>query len=316
MHYSGAMTTSSGVRAGIALPQALEDGWFDLEALRQYAQQAEALGFDELWTIEQITGRLPILEPLAILGYLAAATSRIRLGTAVVVLNLRNPVQLAKEVASLDHLSGGRLTLGLGLGTGTRMYPAYGLSEERRVARFNEGVQVLKALWTQPEAALEGDFWRLNDVAMEPKPVQKPYPPLWYGAHSEAAIRRAVRHADGWMGAGSTDIDDFFRELALVQSLMEAHGRDPSRFPRSKRIYLSVHADEAIARTRLQDWLDGFYGRPEARAESWGIYGSAEHCIDTLNRMREAGLTHFMLHPAPTDTEQMQVIAERILPAI
>jgi probable F420-dependent oxidoreductase len=310
------MTTRTGAKVGIALPQSLEDGVLDLDAVRQYAQRAEALGFDDVWTIEQITGRFPVLEPLALLSYLAAVTTRVRLGTAVVVLNLRNPVQLAKEVSSLDHLSDGRVTLGIGLGTNTRMYPAFGMPEDRRVARFNEAVRVLKALWTEQAASLEGEYWRLDGTGMEPKPVQKPHPPLWYGAHSEAAMTRAARHGDGWMGSGSTDVDEFFRELARVQEILQAHGRDLQTYPRSKRVYTSVHEDEAIARERLQRWLDAFYGRPEARAESWGVYGSPERCLDTLGRMREAGLTHFMLHPALTNLEQLEIIAEKIVPHI
>ena len=308
------MQTSSGIKLGVALPQGFADGAVDLPLIRDYALRAEALGFDDLWTIEQITGHFAVLEPLALLSYLAAITSRIRLGTAVLVTNLRNPLQLAKEISSIDHLSGGRITVGVGLGTTTRTYPAFGMPEERRVARFNEGIRVLKALWTQPGATIDGDFWKLQGVAMEPKPLQKPHPPLWYGAHSEAAMQRAARHGDGWMGAGSTNIDDFFVEIRRMREILAEQGRDTADFPLSKRIYLAVNEDEAKAREQVQTWLGGFYGRPEAQAGAWAVFGSPSHCVDTLSRMREAGLTHFMLHPAPTDLDHLETIASKLAP--
>jgi probable F420-dependent oxidoreductase len=308
--------TRSGIKLGVALPQGFDDGAVDLALIRDYVRRAEALGFDDVWTIEQITGHFAVLEPLALLAYLAAITTRIRLGTAVLVTNLRNPVLLAKEIASIDHLSGGRLTIGVGLGTTTRTYPTFGMAEERRVARFNEGIRVLKALWTERDAHVDGDFWKLNGVGMEPKPLQKPHPPLWYGAHSEAAMQRAARHGDGWMGAGSTNIDDFFVEIARMREIMAEHGRDAAGFPLSKRIYIAVDDNEPKAREQAQTWLNRFYGRPEALVDAWAVYGSPGRCLETLHRMREAGLTHLMLHPAPTTIAHLETIAERIAPEL
>jgi alkanesulfonate monooxygenase SsuD/methylene tetrahydromethanopterin reductase-like flavin-dependent oxidoreductase (luciferase family) len=230
------------------------------------------------------------------------------------VTNLRNPVQLAKAVGTVDHLSGGRLTLGIGLGGGTRLYGAYGLAEDRRVARFIEGINVMKALWTQENATLEGDFWQLAGVPMEPKPLQKPHPPLWFGAHTEAAQRRAIRHGDGWMGAGSTDLEEFFVELARMKQLLAEAGRDASTFPLSKRIYLSVDDDEAKAKQHIDQQLGDFYGSLGVPTQdvSWAVYGPPAKVLDTLHRMREAGLTHLMLHPAPLDVRHLDLIATQI----
>jgi probable F420-dependent oxidoreductase len=308
--------SKSGLKIGIALPQGFRDDAIDLDLVREYAQHAEAAGFDDLWTMEQITGRHAFLEPVTLLAYLSSITQRIRLGTAVLVTNLRNPVQLAKAVGTVDHLSGGRLTLGIGLGTNTRMYGAYGLPEERRVARFIESINVMKALWTQDSATIEGDYWRLSGVPMEPKPVQKPYPPLWFGAHTEAAQRRAIRHGDGWMGAGSTGIEDFFVELARVKEMLAESSRDASTFPLSKRIYLSVDDDEAKAKQRIEQQLGDFYAGVGSKAESWPIYGPPSRVLETLHRMREAGLTHVMLHPAPLDLRHLELIATQIAPEL
>jgi probable F420-dependent oxidoreductase len=303
------MLSRSGVKLGIALPQGFASGEIDLLLIREYARRAEALGYDDLWTIEQITGRFAVLEPVALLAHLAAATERIRLGTAVLVLNLRNPLQLAKELASVDQLSTGRLTVGIGLGTTTRTYPAFGMPEERRVARFNEGVRVLKALWTQESTHLEGDFWTLDGTGMEPKPLQKPHPPLWFGAHSEAAMQRAARLADGWMGAGSTVIDEFFVEVSRMQEILEEAGRYPADFALSKRVYIAVNEDESKAREQVADWFGGFYRRADV-VDAWGVYGSRDRCLETLGRMHDAGLTHMMLHPVPTNLEHLEAVTE------
>ena len=309
------MLSKSGLKVGIALPQGFRDGAIDLNLVREYALRAEAAGFDDLWTMEQITGRHAFLEPVSLLAYLSSITQRILLGTAVLVTNLRNPVQLAKAVSTVDHLSGGRLTLGIGLGTNTRLYGTYGLPAERRVARFVEGINVMKALWTQESATLEGEFWQLAEVPMQPKPLQKPHPPLWFGAHTEAAQRRAIRHGDGWMGAGSTDLEEFFVELARVKQLLAEAGRDASSFPLSKRIYLSVDADEAKAKQRIEQQLGDFYGGI-AQPGSWALYGPPSKVVDTLHRMREAGLTHVMLHPAPVDLRQLELLATEVAPQL
>ena len=309
------MLSKSGLKVGIALPQGFRDGAIDLNLVREYAQQAEAAGFDDLWTMEQITGRHAFLEPVTLLAYLSSITQRIRLGTAVLVTNLRNPLQLAKAVTTVDHLSGGRLTLGIGLGTNTRLYGAYGLPPERRVARFVESIAVMKALWTQESATIEGEYWQLAGVPMQPKPLQKPHPPLWFGAHNEAAQRRAIRHGDGWMGAGSTDLEEFFVELARVKAMLAEAGRDAASFPLSKRIYLSLDDDEGKARQRIEQQLGDFYGGI-AKAESWAVYGPQSKVVETLQRMRDAGLTHVMLHPAPVDLRHLELVATKVAPEL
>jgi alkanesulfonate monooxygenase SsuD/methylene tetrahydromethanopterin reductase-like flavin-dependent oxidoreductase (luciferase family) len=148
---------------------------------------------------------------------------------------------------------------------------------------------------------------------MQPKPLQKPHPPLWFGAHTEAAQRRAIRHGDGWMGAGSTDLEEFFLELARVKELLAETGRDASSFPLSKRIYLSVDADEAKAKQRIEQQLGDFYGGI-AQPGSWALYGPPSKVIETLHRMRDAGLTHVMLHPAPVDLRQLELLATEVAP--
>src|SRR5262249_14676678 len=148
----------------------------DTALIREFALGAEQLGYEDIWLTESILGARPVLDPVTLLTYAAAVTQRIRLGVSVIILNQRNPVQLAKALASLDQLSGGRLPVGVGLGGSTAAYPAFGISRERPVARFTESLRVMRALWSQERVDLDGDFFRLAGVSMEPKPVQQPLP--------------------------------------------------------------------------------------------------------------------------------------------
>ena len=240
---------------GISVPQVFFDGPIDMPFIDRWAKRAEALGYESLWTQEQITGSVPILEPVTLLSYMAAITERVRLGTSVIVAPLRNPVQLAKSLSSLDHMSAGRLIVGLGLGGNPNDMLPLSVAPEKRVRRFTEIIDVLKALWTQPEAHFQGEFWQLDGIKMEPKPLQKPHPPIWLGARHDNALKRAVRHADGWMGAGSSNTESFVAGVGQVRMYLEESGRDPASFAVSKRVYVAVDDDEDRAERRLKEWF-------------------------------------------------------------
>ena len=150
---------------------------------------------------EQVIGAAGVLAPLQTLTYAAACTERLRLGCAVFVLPLHNPLHLAKAISSLDCLSHGRVEVGIATGGRGRPFEAFGVDADRPVARFNEALALMKACWTEPEINFDGEWWKLQGGSMEPKPVQKPYPPVWFGGSAPAGMRRAVRHGDGFMGA-------------------------------------------------------------------------------------------------------------------
>ena len=169
------------MRFAIAIPQFYADGEFDPEAFRAYLVRAEELGFHSAWAQEQTLGSWPQLSPLEAMTFAAACTDRLRLGCVVFVSTLHNPVHLAKAIASLDQLSRGRIEVGVGSGGKMRPFAAFGLEPDRYVARFTEGVALMKALWTRERVTFPGEFWQLEDASMEPKPFQKPYPPLWFG---------------------------------------------------------------------------------------------------------------------------------------
>ena len=309
------MTGPNQVRFAVAIPQVLTQSSADTATLQTFLTRAEALGYESAWVMEQILGQAPSLEPVTLLSYAAAVTRRLRLGLAVLITPLRNPVQLAKSLATLDQLSGGRLMVGVGLGGNTRIYPAFGLSPERRVQRFAEGLRLMKRLWTEDRVTFDGEFWKLENAAMEPKPIQKPHPPLWFGGRQPAALRRAVELGDAFMGAGSNSTAEFREQVAHVRTYLAEARRDPSTFPIAKRVYLEVDPDKARALERLRKWFGLFYGNPTL-ADRVAIVGDAQECIAGLREVRAAGAELILLNPVFEEVRYLDLLASEVVPAV
>jgi probable F420-dependent oxidoreductase len=303
------------IKLGVAIPQTFLDATIDPARLRAFLTRAETLGFASAWVVEQILGRIPSLEPVTALTYAAAVTTRMRLGSAVLLTALRSPVHLAKSLSSLDHLSGGRLDVGVGLGGNPRIYPAFGLTAERRAARFAESVRVMKRLWTEPRVTFQGEFWRLDNASMEPKPVQRPHPPIWFGAHHPNALRRTIELGDAFMGAGSLGTAPFAEEVKLLRRMLEDAGRDPASFPVGKRVYIAVDRDRARASKRLAEWFGAFYGRPEM-AEQVSVWGDTQACVDGLGDVIAAGARVLLLNPVFDDAEHLERFAADLGPKL
>jgi len=298
---------------GIAIPQTSSPA--DVRFLRDFLARAEALGYHSVWVQEQILGDSPMLEPITLLTLAAALTSKVRLGTSVILPVTRNPVHLAKALSSLDQLSQGRLTLGVGMGGPHVPEPAFGISKENRSRRFVEVLKVMKALWTEPRATFAGEFWKFENVAMEPKPLQKPHPPIWFGARDEFALRRAVRHGDGWMGAGSSTTADFIKQRTMLRGLLEEAKRDPAKFPVSKRVYLALDDNRERAQRRLREWFGARYKNADM-APLVSIWGGVAECVDKLGELVRAGAQHFLLNPVFDDMEHLEKLATDVMPRI
>jgi probable F420-dependent oxidoreductase len=305
------MLAGSGLRLGIAIPQAFRSGRIDASLIRDFVVRAEQAGFEDLWITENVHGG-NLLEPLTLLTYAAACSSRIRLGVSVIILNLRNPIDLAKAIASLDQLSGGRLTVGFGLGD-ERVYTSHDVNPERRVARFAESISLMRSLWREQSVTAQGEFWRVHDLSIGPRPIQQPNPPIWLGGHAPGALRRAVRLGDGWMGAGAARLEDFYAEVPQVRAFLRESGRGPASFTLSKRVYLAVGGNETFAKQRLEAGLTAMYGRMR---EGVGISGTAEQCVSELQRIRDTGLQHLLLHPFSESLEELELLASEVAPRL
>ena len=225
-------------------------GLVDAQACVDLAVRAEELGFDSVWVHDHVfnvghvldrIGSKPYYEPLTLLSYVAARTTRIRLGTSVLVLPYHNPIRLAKTAATLDVLSGGRLILGVGVGAIEQEMRALGSPFKERGAVTDEAIAVMRALWTQEDPKFEGKYSHFSGMKFSPKPRQKPSIPLLIGGISRAAIRRAARLGDGWQPLGLAP-EALGREIAWLREEALAYGRKPSQIPVSIALGLEAPA--------------------------------------------------------------------------
>jgi len=214
----------------------------DPDNLGRVARHAEQAGLDSLWTGEHIVLPDPqvppspvppqtaMLDPSVALAFAAATTERIRLGTGIIILPQRNAIELAKELASLDVLSKGRLIFGLGVGYLEPEFRALGANFEERGALTDESIEVLQAMWTQDKPRYAGRFYRFEGIDARPRPVQRPYPPIVVGGLSRAGARRAAERGDGWYGF-ATDPEATQRSLGWIAEAVEAGLRPPELPP-------------------------------------------------------------------------------------
>jgi probable F420-dependent oxidoreductase len=219
------------------------------EPLREVVQKAEALGYESVWIPEHLAvpvnmttpypysadGEFPggamvaLHDPFVALSFIASCTERIKVGTAVFVLPLRNPIATAKAVASLDVLSNGRVLFGVGIGWLREEFEAVGMSFDDRAARTREAIRMMKQLWTDDLPEFKGRFHQFPPLGFNPKPVQKPHPPILLGGESDAALKRAATLGDGWIGV-QHDPKSVAEKVRTLKRLVEAAGRDFSRF--------------------------------------------------------------------------------------
>ncbi|MGK5553619.1 TIGR03619 family F420-dependent LLM class oxidoreductase [Actinomadura kijaniata] len=221
------------MQIGFAVP--VSGAWATPANQVTIAQRAEELGYRSVWTLQRLLNPagspdLPyrnVGDPLITLAYLAARTERVRLGVAIVNMPFVAPPVLAKQAATLDLVSGGRLDLGLGLGWMPEEFAAVGVPMQRRGARGEEYLTALRALWTGEVAEHHGEFYDFPAVRMEPKPVQRPGPPILLGGAADAALRRAGRLAAGWVSSSRADLAELGRSVAVVREAAAGAGRDP-----------------------------------------------------------------------------------------
>jgi probable F420-dependent oxidoreductase len=274
---------------GVSLPNF--SGLGTRDAIVEIAQEAEALGYDSIWTTDHVmmqkghtTPYGHILEAFTTLTYVAALTKRVRLGTSVIVFPPRNPVLLAKEAATLDQLSGGRLILGVGAGWNETEFGFMGASFHDRGRRLDEYIRVLRELWTAPDPRFEGEYVRFADVEFSPRPVQPAGPPIWVGGSSPAALRRTARLGDGWHPVGITP-DRFAEGLGRLREL--ANGRE---------LASSLRLNTVFDRTL-----------PEVRSASGQIQvalsGSADEIVTRVKEYRAVGCEHLVLQFDANDLE-------------
>ncbi len=310
------------MRFAISIPQFYGDGEFSPAGFRAYFERAEAFGvYESAWAQEMTLGPSPQLAPLEAMTYAAACTSSLRLGCTVFVTTLHSPVQLAKDLATLDQVSGGRVEVGVGSGGPRRPFAAYGIPADRYLARFTEGIRLVKALWTEPSVTFDGEFWQLKGAAMEPKPYQKPHPRLWFGGSAEAAVRRGVRLCDGFFGAGSSPTAAFASQVVTARAAAAGLGLrvgfGPGEFPIAKRVYIGIDpSDGSRARQRINDALARMYGQRVPAIESAAIAGTLPECVSAVRAVIDAGAEMVLFTPLFEVPGHMEQIATELIPQL
>lgn len=307
------------MRFSISIPQ-FDTGSFDAEGVRSYLKRAEELGFDGGWTLEQTIGSAPIIAPLELLAYAAACTTRLRLGVAVLVASQHDPLQLASAITAVDRLSHGRLDVGIAPGGGFRNFAAFGVDKATFIASFTEGLDLMKLAWSDQERiSFHGRFRDVDDLAIEPKPVQRPHPPIWFGGHAPAALDRAVRHGDAFLGAGSSTTAAFAQEVTQLHSALRSQGRDTAQFPIGKRVYVMVDDDQDLARARVERGLRRIYGEMKG-INAVPVWGTPDQVAAGLREVADAGAEMILLNPVGDDVaddrEQMERLAAEVIPQL
>jgi probable F420-dependent oxidoreductase len=280
--------------------------------LLQLGERAEALGYDSIWIGDSLFDR-PRHEPLVMLAGVAARTKRVLLGTGVLLPALRNPVQLAHQVATLDQISEGRVILGIGISPdqpGIRAeFAAVGVPFEKRVGRVLEAMRLCRALWTGEPVTWEGR-WPLENVVIGPTPHRKGGPPIWMGGNTAGAMQRAAQYFEGWFPI-SPSPEAFGEQWRDVRTMARQAGRDPDALDGAMYMTVCVDDDRARAETRIGEFLEAYYpGRGEMmkRTQAW-FAGPASAVADWLARYAEAGLTHFVMRFTGDHERQLEAIA-------
>jgi probable F420-dependent oxidoreductase len=291
----------------------------DTTTLSQYITEAEALGFSGVWVQDSLITTHISLDPLHQLSYAAALTKRMRLGISVLFSGYRNPAVLARDLATIDQLSQGRLTVGIGVGNPYHRprLAALGIDTERPAQRLVEGIGVMRALWSQEEAEFKGEIYSFSGIRSQPKPVQLPSPPILIGARSEPALRRAVTIADGWTGAAMIPREQRAEELAILRDEIEVTGRDPKTFTLSLNVYCAVDPDRERARERVQGVLaESFKGNPvydvTDMAQRVAVFGPVEECAEGFRKILDEGIDELVLHPMYDHLAQLEQLARAV----
>ena len=293
----------------------------DVAEIYAYAERAEALGFESLWAWDHILlgvePSFPILDSITTLGAVAARTRRIKLGTGVLVLPLRNPVVAAKALGSLDVISGGRLVLGVAAGWYAREFDAVGVPFKERGKRFERNFDVLLRLWTDDRVTLRAGELNLREAVMVPRPAQRPRPPVLVGGYVDTVLRRAGQMGDGWLTYFYTP-ESFTRCWNKVKAFAREAGRDPARLTSTNQLAIYVGRSREETAADMRHWLQTEWdtaGWSESTVEH-AVHGSPADCAEQLRAHLQTGVDRIILIPYRYRPEQVERVAAEVLPKL
>lgn len=293
----------------------------DIDGIYAYARRAEELGFESLWAWDHVLlgvePSFPIVDSIAMLSAVAARTTRIKLGTGVLVLPLRNPVVAAKQLGSLDLISAGRLVLGVAAGWYAREFDAVGVPFKQRGRQFERNLDILLRLWTEDRVTLKVDEFNLREAVMVPRTAQRPRPPVLVGGYVDAVLKRAGTVGDGWLTYFYTP-ESFTKNWEKVQAYARAAGRDPAALTATNQLAVYVGESRAQTTADMRHWLSTEWdtaGWSESTIEH-AVHGNPEECVAQLRAHVATGVHRLILIPYRYRPEQVERIAKEVLPKL
>ena len=293
----------------------------DARALVEYGVRMEELGYDSIWAWDHILlgvdPHFPIIDALSLLTAVGARTTRIRLGTGILILPIRNPVVLAKQLASIDHLSSGRLLLGLASGWYKREFDAAGVPFDKRGRIMDANLEILTRLWTEDKVDLESPPYNLRSAVMSPKPVQKPRPPILIGGYVDRVLKRAAVSADGWLTYFYTP-ESFARSWTKILGFAREAGKDPATVMNGAQLPIMVGKSRDAVAAPMMDWLtkEWDYAAWSESTKDSAIMGTVDDCVAHLKAHLAVGVQSVIFVPYKYDREQVEIIAREIIPRL
>jgi len=326
------------VTFGVSLPTycggAYGQSYMTLKELREWVVVSENLGFTHFWHVDRLAGKAPPAyssswyEPIVVFSSIMPYLKKARIGTAVINITYRNPIILAKQVATLDRLSDGRLTLGLGQGWNKDELEACNVANKKRSEMFEETLTVLKKLLSEERVHHQGMYWKLNNFYLEPRPVQRPHPPLLIagggdGIHFEREVardvvdervfRRVARLGDGWIARTDTSPQHIKKYVKMLRSYLPEYGKSPEKFMIGHQNFVFVigrSGSEEEAKQRFRKLVL----RPYDQIVSRYVVGRPDEVESRIRQEVEAGIQHFIVMPVGVDYEILHFFAEEIMP--
>lgn len=293
----------------------------DARGLVDYGVKVEELGYDSVWVWDHmllgVEPNFPIIDSLTVLTGIAARTTRIKMGTGILVLPLRNPVALAKQLASMDQLSQGRLVMGMAAGWYKREFDAAGIPFEKRGKLMDENLEIMTRLWT--EHSVDGEYMnhKISKAVMYPKPVQQPRMPLLIGGYVDVVLKRAAVSGDGWLTYFYKP-EDFKRSWDKLRNFASEAGKDPDALMNASQLPIYVGKSKAAVQDDMLDWLNkewDFPSHSDCSRES-AIMGTVDECVEQLREHIKMGVQKIIFVPYKYQMDQVEIIAKEIIPRL
>ncbi len=293
----------------------------DFASMIDLAETAEGHGFDSVWCGDSVLAR-PRLEALSTLAAIAGRTQRVKLGTAVFLPALRNPVILANEVANLDIISKGRVILGVGIASKTpsvdKEFTACGVSFRHRVSIFEECITLMRRLWTEPQVTFNGRHFQLDGISLGLRPVQQAGVPIWMAASAEKPQRRMLKIGDGWF-PNSTSPKAFTEGWQQIEALAKESGDDAGRLHKALYTTLNINEDKAQADKEMKEFIEGYYGMPfETMSRTQSVFtGNVQDAVNWLKGFIDAGAQTLVIRfGGPDQAGQLELCGKEVIPRL